>query len=107
MLKEFLPKVLNPDYLSTFSQLSHVEQGELPWLPIDREGGPPLQIIIGNAELKVPLKSIQLREYVRKTILCVCVPMCHCSVNYPPVIVVQMYCGRVEMTFRILFLPIK
>ncbi len=36
MLKEFLPKVLNPDYLSTFSQLSHVEQGELPWIPIDR-----------------------------------------------------------------------
>ena len=27
MLKEFLPKVLNPDYLSTFSQLSHIEQG--------------------------------------------------------------------------------
>ena len=35
MLKEFLPKVLNPDYLSTFSQLSHVEQGELSWIPID------------------------------------------------------------------------
>ncbi len=45
MLKEFLPKVLNPDYLSTFSQLSHVEQGELPWLPIDGEvGWPPLQV---------------------------------------------------------------
>ena len=28
MLKEFLPKVLNPDYLSSFSQLSHIEQGE-------------------------------------------------------------------------------
>ena len=27
MLKEFLPKVLNADYLSTFSQLAHIEQG--------------------------------------------------------------------------------
>lgn len=27
MLKEFLPKVLNHDYLSTFSQLSHIEKG--------------------------------------------------------------------------------
>lgn len=27
MLKEFLPKVLNAEYLSTFSQLSHIEQG--------------------------------------------------------------------------------
>ncbi|XP_064393333.1 heat shock factor 2-binding protein-like isoform X2 [Halichondria panicea] len=37
MLKEFLPKVLNPDYLSTFSQLSHVEQ-ELCSVLEEREG---------------------------------------------------------------------
>ncbi len=28
MLKEFLPKVLNSDYLSSFSQLSQTEHGE-------------------------------------------------------------------------------
>ncbi len=28
MLKEFLPKVLNSDYLSSFTQLSHIQHGE-------------------------------------------------------------------------------